>query len=50
LVPRGERVEVIVNTAYGMQGYLHAAWHVEHGLVQTRICEPSVPCGYRPDP
>jgi hypothetical protein len=50
LVPRGERVEVIVNTAYGMQGYLHAAWHVEHGLVQTRICEPSVECGYRPDP
>jgi hypothetical protein len=50
LVPRAERVEVIVNTAYGMQGYLHAAWHAAHGLVQTQICQPGVPCGYRPDP
>jgi hypothetical protein len=49
LVPRAERVEVIVNTAYGMQGYLHAAWHAAHGLIRTQICQPSVPCGYVAD-
>lgn len=49
LTRRGDRVEAMVNTAFGDRGYLHAAWHTEQGLDGTLICQPGVPCGYAGD-
>lgn len=46
LVQRGERVEAMVNTAFGSRGYLHAAWHTERWMGETLICRLDGSCGY----
>lgn len=46
LTRRGERVEAMINTAFGKRGYLHAAWHTEHWTGETLICQLGEPCGY----
>lgn len=46
LVPHGETVEVLVNTAHGMAGYLHASQHNERGLSGPRACVIGDACGY----
>lgn len=43
----GERVAAQVNTAYGLRGYLHAAYHTEHWHGEASlVCQPDNLCGY----
>lgn len=48
LVPYGDRVEAVVNTAHGLEGYRHAAYHAERGLAGAHACAVGDPCGYDP--
>jgi hypothetical protein len=46
LEPRGETVEATVNTAHGLVGYRHAAYHAAQGVDGLRACILGEPCGY----
>lgn len=49
VVPFGRPVEVVrvgVNTAHGLLGYKHGAYHAEHPPYVPRFCADGLDCGY----
>lgn len=47
LAQNGDRIEAMINTAYGERGYLHAGYHAERWVPgPAKICKTDGSCGY----